>query len=210
MTHAFATKDQSAEIVAYHLYNDIISRYGVMDQLFSDRAAAFTGKIMTSLTEIYGIKHVISSSRHAQTQGLVERANQQLVNILRTIGDSASQWKKYLGAINLAMRCDPSKALCGFTSAEAAFGRRLKTPEESLMAPKTNSGFKNVDDFITQLKEKIIPNTVHCIRGAERYLSQMQDQYNKNASSADFEINSYVMIKREYFKIVDHHKLYSR
>ena len=155
MTHAFATKDQSAEIVAYHLYNDIISQYGVMEKLFSDRAAAFTGKIMTSLTETYGIKHVISSSRHAQTQGLVERAYKQLVNILRTIGDSASQWNKYLGAINLAMRCVPSKALCGFTSAEAAFGRRLKTPEESLMAPKTSSGFKNIDDFITDLKEKI-------------------------------------------------------
>ena len=69
MTHAFATKDQSAEIVAYHLYNDIISQYAVMEKLFSDRAAAFTGKIMTSLTEIYGIKHVISLSRHAQIAG---------------------------------------------------------------------------------------------------------------------------------------------
>ena len=37
----------------------------------------------------------------------------------------------------------------------------------------------------------------------------MQDQYNKNATSADFEIKSYVMIKREYFKIADHQKLYT-
>ena len=108
------------------------------------------------------------------------------------------------------MRCIPSKALCGFTSAEAAFGRRLKTQEESLMAPKTNSGFKNIDDFITQLKENLSLIQSIVLEGRKRYLAEMQDQYNKNATSADFEINSYVMVKREYFKIADHQKLYTR
>ena len=78
------------------------------------------------------------------------------------------------------------------------------------MAPKTSSGFKSIDDFITDLKEKISLIQSIVLEGRKRYLAEMQDQYNKNASSANFEINSYVMVKREYFKIADQQKLYTR
>ena len=210
MCFMFAIPNQNAETVAYHLYNSIICNYGVPDELYSDRAAAFIGKIMTSLTELYGIKHTIASSRHPQSSGIIERLNKQLVNTLRCIPDSATRWDVHLNSISMAYRCTPTKALSGYSPFELAHGTKMKTIEEHIMTPKSQTGVKNVDEYVSNLREQLslVQNIV--AEGRKRYLADMKAQYDKTANSTPFELNSVVMVKREYFKIADHAKLYSR
>ena len=210
MCFMFAIPNQNAETVAYHLYNSIICNYGVPDDLYSDRAAAFIGKIMTSLTELYGIKHTISSSRHPQTSGVIERLNKQLVNTLICIPDSSQRWDVYLNSISMAYRCTPTKALSGYSPFELAHGTKMKTIEEHIMTPKSQTGVKNVDEYVSNLREQLSLVQSIVAEGRTRYLAEMKTQYDKTANLIPFELNTVVMVKREYFKIADHQKLYTR
>ena len=165
---------------------------------------------MTSLTELYGIKHTISSSRHPQTSGIIERLNKQLVNTLRCIPDSTQRWDVHLNTISMAYRCMPSKALSGYSPFELAHGTKMKTTEEHIVTPKLQTGVENVDEYVSNLREQLslVQNIV--AEGRKRYLADMKAQYDKSANSIPFELNNVIMVKREYFKIADHTKLYTR
>ena len=102
----------------------------------------------------------------------------------------------------------PIQGLMWIHECQSCLCRRLKTPEESLMAPKT-VGARSLKISKRSWKNLSLIQSI-VLERRKRYLAKMQDQYNKNATSADFEINSYVMVKRKYFKIADHQKLYTR
>ena len=103
-----------------------ICEFGVMKILSSDRAAAFMGKVFKNLTDKFGIKHIVSSSQHAQSQGLVERANRVILSALRCLPESNQKWDLYIASVSLALKSTPSKALSGYTSFEIVTGCKCR------------------------------------------------------------------------------------
>ena len=89
--------DQSALTVAEQIFKRCICEFGVMKILSSDRAAAFMGRVFKTLTEKFGIKHIVSSSYHAKTQGVVQRQNRVILSTLRCLPDSDQKWDEYIG-----------------------------------------------------------------------------------------------------------------
>ena len=54
--------------------------------LVSDQRGAFTRKVVESLTKLYRVQKLRTSSYHAQTNGQVERINQTLIPYDREAG----------------------------------------------------------------------------------------------------------------------------
>ena len=79
----FATPDQTAPtIIAKLLVEEIISRHGVPRQLLSDRGPAFLSKLLLAVCDCMGIRKVNTSAYHPQSDGLVERFNRTLTDML--------------------------------------------------------------------------------------------------------------------------------
>ncbi|KAG3141141.1 hypothetical protein PC128_g25037 [Phytophthora cactorum] len=76
----------------------VISRHGVQEGLLSDRGPNFTSGLTRSLTsKTSRIKKLFSTAYHPQTQGLVERFNVTLLNMLRMyVHKSQKDWDVYL------------------------------------------------------------------------------------------------------------------
>ena len=73
-----------ADEVAYHLL-DIFTTFGATTILHSDNGREFCNQIIKSLCEMWNdIKIVHGKPRHSGSQGSVERANQDVENMLAT------------------------------------------------------------------------------------------------------------------------------
>ena len=79
---AFAVPDQSATTIAKLLVEEIFCRHGAPEHLLSDRGANFLSSLIQDVCKYLGIKKVNTSGYHPQTDGLVERFNSTLINML--------------------------------------------------------------------------------------------------------------------------------
>jgi len=88
-----------ADEVAYHL--DIFTTFGVPNILHSDNGGDFCNQIIKSLCEMWNdIKIVHGKPRHRESQGSVERANQDVENMLATWIEK-NEHNKMVGGITI-------------------------------------------------------------------------------------------------------------
>ena len=83
LAEAVPCQTASAEETCDHLITHWISRYGCPMTSQSDNGRAFVGDLTKELMKRLHIAQVHSTTYHRQTNGLVERQNRTLVNMLR-------------------------------------------------------------------------------------------------------------------------------
>ena len=83
LAEAVPCQTASAEETCDHLITDWISRYGCPTTFQSDSGKAFVGDLTKELMKRSHIAQAHSTTFHPQTNGLVERQNRTLVNMLR-------------------------------------------------------------------------------------------------------------------------------
>ena len=90
--------------VAKFLYEDVLCRHGVFDTLITDGGPENEG-ILAELTRSYGVKHVVTSTYHPQSNGLVERGHKPIVDALSKLTNgSQSDWVFHLPGVLWAER----------------------------------------------------------------------------------------------------------
>jgi len=70
--------------------------YGPPQILHSDQGRNFESSILAQTLEAFGIKKSRTTAYHSQGNGMVERFNRSLLQLLRTYVDSQSDWERYL------------------------------------------------------------------------------------------------------------------
>ena len=107
-----------------------ISRYGVPQQLVSDRGPQFTSSVWAHVSAVTGFLHVTTTSYHPQLNGIVERFHRSLKNSLCSYG-SPDRWSGNLPWILLGLRAQP-RSETGVSPGELVFGFALSVPREML------------------------------------------------------------------------------
>ena len=97
LAEAVPCQTASAEEICDHLITHWISRYGCPMTFQSDNGKAFVGDLTKELMKRSHIAQAHSTTYHPQTNGLVERQNRTLVNMLRVYCSRyMTDWDKYL------------------------------------------------------------------------------------------------------------------
>ena len=97
LAEAAPCQTASAEETCDHLITHWISRYGCPMTFQSDIGKAFVGNLTKELMKRSHIAQAHSTIYHPQTNGLVERQNRTLVNMLRVYCSRyMTDWDKYL------------------------------------------------------------------------------------------------------------------
>lgn len=76
----FLTKDQTALTIAELLVTEVISRHGVLQELLSDRGAAFLLSLMRKVCQIMGMHKVNTTAYHPQGDGLINRTLTEMLS----------------------------------------------------------------------------------------------------------------------------------
>ena len=80
--------------------NKIISRHGVPGEILSDRGAAFLSGLMEEVYQLMGIHRVTTTTYHPQTDGLIERFNRTLTDMLaKTVEKNGRNWDERLSYV---------------------------------------------------------------------------------------------------------------
>ena len=120
--------DQLAKTVADAVYVHWISRYGVPEQIHSDRGVQFESAIFDELCTTFGIDKTRMTPYRPQANGKCERFNRTLVSMLRrAVQKRPYGWEPLLPAVLQAYRSTPSEAT-GFTPHFLGFGSVMRLP----------------------------------------------------------------------------------
>ena len=105
---AFPTKE--AHHVAEFLYK-LFMRHGFCPCINSDQGREFCNQITDCLFELTGTEHRVTSAYHPQSNGLVERFNQTLVDALvKKAHDNQHQWDRHIDSVLFAYRTSTQKS----------------------------------------------------------------------------------------------------
>ena len=83
----YVTPDQTAKTIAKFLYGGYISIFRAPARLLSDRGTSFTSSIIEELCKILGSKQLWTTPYHPQTNGLLERLQQMIMDMIVKLGE---------------------------------------------------------------------------------------------------------------------------
>ena len=100
---AIPLPDQTAVRITGELIK-IFSRFGHPDILHSDQGRNFESTILAQTLQAFGIKKSRTTAYHPQGDGMVERFNRSLLQLLRSYVDTQDDWERYLPLVLYAYR----------------------------------------------------------------------------------------------------------
>jgi hypothetical protein len=102
----------------------LFSRVGIAREVLTDQGTCFMSRVMKELLSLLQVKQLRTSVYHPQTDGLVERFNKTLKQMLKKAMDTdGKNWDQLLPHVLFAVHEVP-QASTGFSPFELLYGRR--------------------------------------------------------------------------------------
>ena len=118
------TSKQTAELFV----KEVIRLHGVPKALVSDRDPLFTADFWASLWQLLGTKLNMSTARRPQTDGLSERSNETMQQLLRCYAcETDDQWVDALPMVEFCFNNAVSESL-RISTFQANYGFKPSTP----------------------------------------------------------------------------------
>ena len=126
----FPTPDQKACTAAQTLVSSLFGRCGPPDIIHSDQGRKFESHLMHEICQIMDIHKSRTTAYHPQCDGLVERQNRTIQDMLSAfVSQHKDDWDTWVSVIAYAYSTSTHEAT-GFSPYELVFGRAARTPIE--------------------------------------------------------------------------------
>ncbi|XP_064462924.1 uncharacterized protein LOC135373765 [Ornithodoros turicata] len=128
LSEASPMKDSTAETIAHTFLSTWISRFGVPEEVVTDRGPRFESHLFVAFLPLLGTERIRTSAYHPACNGLVERFHRHLKQAIMAHGDRVS-WSDHFPSILLGIRA-AAKVDLGCSSAELVYGTPLRLPAD--------------------------------------------------------------------------------
>ena len=148
--------NKTAQAVVENLV-EIFCIFGSPAILHSDNGREFDNDLMRQLSEKWKFKIVRGKARHSQSQGSVERCNQDVENILRSwMQTNGNGWAEGLKFVQFTkntlyhsgIRQTPYQAMFGETSRQGLNGFSAIFPEAVLNSMQSEDDLEQVSNYL--------------------------------------------------------------
>ena len=191
---AISTKDQSARTTAETLFNGFIVHYGIPMTLFSDQGQNFNGKVINELCRIMGMKKSRSTIYHPSGNGMCERLNRTIMNMLGTLDfDQKKDWKRHISAMVHAYNATRHTST-GHSPFYLMFGRQARLPVDLLFEDPENEG-KSYGKYVSELRDRIKKAYNLASESACKSQVRQKQNYDIRARAAVLEAGDRVLVK---------------
>ncbi len=123
---AIPLRNMEASTCTDNFISGWVARFGVPATVTTDRGTQFTSSLWTSTCSCLGIKHILTTAYHPQSNGMVERVHRQIKDALRARG-AGLEWHSHLPWVLLGLRAAP-KEDSAVSSAELVLGTPVILP----------------------------------------------------------------------------------
>ena len=187
------TEKTSAEGLARLFRDNVQKLHRLPESIISNRGSQFATGLIRELNEILEIKSKLSTVFHPQTDGQIERVNQELEQYLRMfINYRQEQWPEWLGTTEfaynnkmyLSMQMTPFKANYGQDSRMGFEGRK-------------KGKYEGVEKFVEKMKE-IQKETKAALTKMEENMKKYTDR--KRGEADGYRVGDLVMLSTKNLK----------
>ena len=152
---AYPMKNQEAETVAEKLVDGFITRFGVPRQIHTDQGRQFESKLFQELCQVLEIDKTRTTGFHPQSDGLVERFNRTLENMLsKFVSESQRDWDAFVPLLTMAYRATPQSST-GVSPNMMMLGREVNLPLDIMYEKLPDHIVDQEVEYITSLKERM-------------------------------------------------------
>ncbi|GFW32547.1 hypothetical protein TNCV_677041 [Trichonephila clavipes] len=158
----------TAEIVKF-LLEEIVLRHGAPRVIITDRGAVFRSRLVSSLVDLCNIDHRFTTAYHPQTNGLTERFNKTLADMLSMYVDvEQKNWDEILPFVTFAYNTAKQETT-GFTPFYLLHGREAETTLDTML-PFCPNDFddNNITKIAARAEESRQLARVHTLRAQDK------------------------------------------
>ena len=202
---AYALPDTSAITVSRALVERWICQFGAPDRLHSDQGSQFTSAVFQELCQLLGIRKSQTTPYHPQGDGLVERANRTLIQLLRAhCHDDPAGWDSSISMALLSYRSAVHSST-GFTPSRMLLGRELRLPADLVFGspePRSESTSNYIKSLDTTLQSvhrtaRVRDNASHC---------HQKDLYDRRVRGTPYKVGDLVWLLDTVIGAGEHRK----
>jgi len=194
MVHFIPTTEKmSAEGLARLFRDNVWKLHGLPKSIISDRGPQFIAGLMQELNEMLGIKSKLSTAFHPQTDGQMERVNQELKQYLRMfINHRQEQWPEWLGTAEFAYN---NKAYS--STRTSPFKANYRQDSRMGFEGRKKGKYAGAEKFIKKMKE--IQEEAKAVLGKAQ--ADMKKYANKKRSDVEkYKVGDLVMLSTKDLK----------
>ena len=200
---AIPTTSQTAHNTANLLLQYFVYRFGIPRRLHSDQGGSFEAKIIKSLCEIHGIQKSRTTPYHPESDGITERFNSTLLNMLRTLDNEAKQdWKSHVQRLVHAYNCTPHTST-KYSPYYLMFGRHPRLPIDTLI--KEDHTEQEINEFAGKLRERLRDAYNMASEANDKARQNQKRLYDRNTRGIMLQIGDLVLVRQLGLKLK--HKL---
>ena len=180
MVHFIPTTEKTlAEGLARLFRDNVWKLHGLLESIISDRGPQFAAGLMRELNGMLGIESKLSTAFHPQTDGQMERVNQELEQYLRMFIDHRQeQWPEWLGTAEFAYN-NKVHSSTQTTPFKANYGQDPRMGFEGRKKGK----YKGAEKFVMKMKE--------IQKEAKAALGKAQEEMKKYADRKRGDVDEY-------------------
>ena len=157
----------------------LCSSFGIPDVIHSDQGRNFESCLFREMLTAFGIEKSRTTAYHPQGDGMVERFNRSLLQLLRCYTQQEEDWEQYLPLVLYAY-CTAPHSSTGISPFQLMFGRPPKSTQVQSL-----TGF-DPSSYSTQLQVKLaaLQDLVHINTTKAAQVQKLH--YDKSSTSRSF------------------------
>ena len=186
---------------------EVFSRVGVPREILTDMGSQFTSGLMKEVSRLLSLRQLTTTPYHPACNGLVERFNGTLKQMLRRMCvEKPNDWDRYVAALLFAYREAPQASL-GFSPFELLYGRSVRGPmsilKELWTGETPESEVRTTYEYVVDLQNRLEETIKLAHENLNKASSEQRKYYNRKTSERKFKIGDSVLLLLP----TDHNKL---
>ena len=192
---AVPTRNQTAKTTADVFFNNFVIHYGFPKRLHSDQGANFESKIIKELCSLCGIEKSRTTPYHPMGNGVTERFNRTLLQMLGTLTVEQKQnWKKYVGPMVHAYN-SMRQETTGHTPYFLMFGRQPRLPVDMAFDLGQDNTKQPITNYVSDMKERLQKAYDLASKAAKQAQEKQKSYYDLKIRGNNIEVGDRVMVK---------------
>lgn len=186
--------NHTADTIARTLVENVLLKYGLAETILSDRGTDFMSLLFDKIMKLLGIKHLVTSSYHPESNGSLERQHKILKSIIRGYTDNdVTLWPEIVPYAVFVINSSLNRST-GYTPHELIYGYKLTLPTNLTRRPEPVYTY---DDYLSELRYKL--QKAHTLARENLLDSKIANKknYDKKTHSVSYKIGDQVLITNE-------------
>ena len=192
---AFPTRNQLATTTAKVLFENFVVHYGFPARILSDQGRNYESSVIKELCKLAGVDKSRTTPYHPMGNGMVERFNQTLLNMLGTLEDhQKSDWKSYIAPLVHSYNATRHD-ITGFSPFFLMFGRHPRLAVDAYLGLTSEEpSISDREHYATKLKKRLQFAYKTASKESEKSAARHKNHYDSKVRESTLDVGDRVFI----------------